>query len=38
MNKPDSKAVAKLRNDGLVTFAKLNITHPIIAAQTAIGK
>ena len=37
MNKPNSKVVAKLRNDELVTSAKLNITHPIIAAQVAMA-
>ncbi len=37
MNKPNSKVVAKLRNDELVTSAKLNITHPIVAAQVAMA-
>lgn len=37
MNKPNSKVVAKLRNDELVTSVKLNITHPIIAAQAAMA-
>lgn len=37
MNKPHSKVVAKLRNDELVTSIKLNITHPIIAAQAAMA-
>jgi 4-hydroxy-2-oxoheptanedioate aldolase len=37
MIKPNSKVVAKLRNDELVTSAKLNITHPIVAAQVAMA-
>ena len=37
MNKPNSKVVEKLRNDEMVTSVKLNIHHPIIAAQVAMA-
>ena len=37
MVKPKSKVVAKLRNDEMVTSVKLNIHHPIIAAQAAMA-
>ena len=37
MNKPNSKVVAKLRNDEMVLSAKLNIHHPIVAAQVAMA-
>lgn len=37
MNKPKSNFIAKLRNDEMVLSAKLNIHHPIIAAQVAMA-
>lgn len=37
MEKPKSKVVAKLRNDEMVTSVKLNVHHPIIAAQAAMA-
>ena len=37
MNKANSKVIEKLRNDELVTSVKMNVTHPIIAAQAAMA-
>ena len=37
MNKPASKAIAKLRNGEMILSAKLNVHHPIIAAQAAMA-